>query len=135
MLLRNLHRRTKGRTGGSECHYGIHGTAAPDAAPAVKTAMYTAAMGEKRQAERYGTIQHLFDAGAESPVATSGEDDGLFTASDLRADRLQIVFHHALPRRCQPAAKAALTTGCFLVCVNDGKTAGIGQNSGEYVRY
>ena len=94
-----------------------------------------AAIGEKRKTERYGTIQHLFDAGAESSVAASRENDDLFTGSYLRTDRLQIVFHHALPRRCQPAAKAALTTGCFLVCVNDGKAAGVGQNSGEYGRY
>ena len=94
-----------------------------------------AAIGEKRQTERYGTIKHPLDTGAESPVATLGEDDGLFTASDLRTDRLQIVLHHALPRRCQPAEKAALTTGCFLVCVNDGKAAGVGQNSGGYGWY
>ena len=94
-----------------------------------------AAIGEKRQAERYGAIQHPFDTGAESPVAASGEDDDLFTASYLRTDRLQIVLHHALPRRCQPAAKAALTTGGFPVRVNDGKAAGVGQNSGEYGWY
>lgn len=94
-----------------------------------------AAIGEKRQTERYGTIQHLLDAGAESSAAASGENDDLFTASDLRTDRLQIVLHHALPRRCQPAAKAALATGGFPVRVNDGKAAGVGQNSGEYGWY
>ena len=94
-----------------------------------------AAIGEKRQTERYGTIQHLFDAGAESSVAASRENDDLFAGSYLRADRLQIVLHNALSRRCQPAAKAALTTGRFLGCVNDGKAAGVRQNSGEYGWY
>ena len=94
-----------------------------------------AAIGEKRKTERYGTIQHLFDAGAESSVVASRENDDLFAGSYLHADRLQIVLHNALPRRCQPAAKAALATGGFPVRVNDEKAAGIGQNSGEYGRY
>lgn len=72
MLLRHLHRRTNGRTGGSECHSGIHGTTAPDAAPAVKTAMYTAAIGEKRQAA------FLFASMTEKPLVSGKTAESTF---------------------------------------------------------
>ena len=88
-----------------------------------------AAIGEKRQTARDGAIQQPFDAGTEPSETASGEDDNRFGVSDLCADGLQAVLHHAPPRRRQPAAEAPLAKRCASVCVDDGIAAGVRQDS------